>query len=362
MAKVAVIGAGLAGLTAALYATQAGHHVVIFDRRDRIGGKATSEHLNGVPIGFGPHCLDAHGPLMSLVKKISKIKPSLATIRLDKIHSPQFGILRPQGNVRVAAHHLRLLKNKDMGASQVQCVSLSSGLGVFHALRYEALRKQRLAVVGEGWGGLVGRLASALDEVGVLIEGQCEVSSIESGRLNFADGRTLEVDAVILATGWKQAKRLLTQIPQVEIPSLERVVASTLDVHLSSRPMRDKHAIIDEAGQQFILVYSEIHRRMLSEGTLFSAVALNRKGETSDQRMERLQSFLDHHAHGWKEHIVHDRLQASIHVQTKGKKFAFDELKSHNILLAGEWVESNYALSDAAVETGQQAGRFISTM
>ena len=37
MARIVVIGAGMAGLTAALRLTQAGHDVVVFEARDRVG-------------------------------------------------------------------------------------------------------------------------------------------------------------------------------------------------------------------------------------------------------------------------------------------------------------------------------------
>jgi monoamine oxidase len=42
MARVLIVGGGLAGLSAALEATSAGHHVVALERAQRIGGRATS--------------------------------------------------------------------------------------------------------------------------------------------------------------------------------------------------------------------------------------------------------------------------------------------------------------------------------
>jgi len=55
MARVVVVGAGLAGLACALEATTAGHHVVIMERSERIGGRGTTQNFDEFPLGFGPH-------------------------------------------------------------------------------------------------------------------------------------------------------------------------------------------------------------------------------------------------------------------------------------------------------------------
>ena len=55
-------------------------------------------------------------------------------------------------------------------------------------------------------------MAAALDEVGVLIEANCQVSGVEQGRVVLEDGRTFESDVVVLATGASQAARLLKPI------------------------------------------------------------------------------------------------------------------------------------------------------
>ena len=67
MVRVTVVGAGIAGLTAALYAVTAGHHVVVLDRTDQIGGRATSQTVDGAPFGYGLHLLHQRGPLLSLI-------------------------------------------------------------------------------------------------------------------------------------------------------------------------------------------------------------------------------------------------------------------------------------------------------
>ena len=103
MARVTVVGAGIAGLTAALYATTAGHHVVVLDRTDRLGGRGTSQTIDGVPIGFGLHLLNKKGPLAKVVKKISRLRLTHSKPRLDRMKVVNFGLLRPRNNVRLTA-------------------------------------------------------------------------------------------------------------------------------------------------------------------------------------------------------------------------------------------------------------------
>ena len=41
VARVVVIGAGIAGLVAAIHAVSDGHHVVVLERKSKIGGRGT---------------------------------------------------------------------------------------------------------------------------------------------------------------------------------------------------------------------------------------------------------------------------------------------------------------------------------
>jgi squalene-hopene/tetraprenyl-beta-curcumene cyclase len=53
--RVAVVGAGLAGLAAALHLKDAGAHVELFERSRLLGGRATSFELDGVEVDNGQH-------------------------------------------------------------------------------------------------------------------------------------------------------------------------------------------------------------------------------------------------------------------------------------------------------------------
>ena len=47
MARVVVVGAGIAGLSAAIHAVSSGHHVVLLEKKTKIGGRGTSQNIDG---------------------------------------------------------------------------------------------------------------------------------------------------------------------------------------------------------------------------------------------------------------------------------------------------------------------------
>jgi hypothetical protein len=55
--EIHVIGAGLAGLTAAAFVARAGLPVVVHESRDRLGGRATTDDRDGFRFDQGPHAL-----------------------------------------------------------------------------------------------------------------------------------------------------------------------------------------------------------------------------------------------------------------------------------------------------------------
>jgi hypothetical protein len=55
--EIHVVGAGLAGLTAAAFIARAGLPVVVHESRDRLGGRATTDDRDGFRFDQGPHAL-----------------------------------------------------------------------------------------------------------------------------------------------------------------------------------------------------------------------------------------------------------------------------------------------------------------
>jgi len=67
--KVAVVGAGISGLTTAFYLQKAGISVKVFEREKNVGGKAKTIIEDGYLVEYGPNgFLDSKESTLKLVK------------------------------------------------------------------------------------------------------------------------------------------------------------------------------------------------------------------------------------------------------------------------------------------------------
>ena len=238
--------------------------------------------------------------------------------------------------------------------------------------RIEALSKSKLLVSNEGWIGLVGRLAAALDEIGVLIECGVKVDSLHDYGVKLNNGKKVEADVVILACGLNGARKLLTDIypnrTDEVLANPSRTTASIIELGLTSKSLRGRHAIIDTENNTAAIDYVAIQPRLSAHGSHISAITVGglsgdvgeTKFDSSEQRLQYLENFLDSQAGGWRDHVVTDLRQEKITIHEYCEKeidsFAFSDA---GIILAGSWVKSDYILADAAVHSGRTAGQNI---
>lgn len=125
--KIAVVGAGLAGLTAALRLTEAGHRVKVFERYPRPGGLARVLEVEGEPLeAFYHHLFTSDTAYVALAKELQvddliEWLPSRMGIwtdgRLWDFGTPQsllrFRPLSLLDKMRFAASTLLLQRSKD---------------------------------------------------------------------------------------------------------------------------------------------------------------------------------------------------------------------------------------------------------
>ena len=363
VARVVVIGAGIAGLVAAIHAVSDGHHVVIIERKTRIGGRGTSQNSEGFSLHFGPHLIDKSGPFYKLCKQLSRVKPIIKSIRLDKIEVVGHGPIRPVGNIKQAALNKQSIRAKTAGNPFYESAKFLATWGISeNAIRFKSLLKSKLSVSNEGWVGLIGRLGAALDEVGVLIETGCEVISVHGKTVVLKDERQVECDAIILACGAKGAKAILQQVNEeifaTNFANLTPKFASSIEAGLSSKPMLGKHSLVDYENGVAIIDYTAIQPRLSATGSHISAIITN---GLEEHRIETLEAILDTHLSGWKNHLITDLRQKKI-VVGYSNCVDYDIFSESGILLAGPWVKSEYLLADAAADTGKRAAKGVKSI
>ena len=81
MTSVAILGAGITGLTAGHHLQRAGLDVTVFEATDHVGGQIRSEHAGGYLIEHGPNTIQSATPLMNTL--INRLDLSDVVVEAD---------------------------------------------------------------------------------------------------------------------------------------------------------------------------------------------------------------------------------------------------------------------------------------
>jgi monoamine oxidase len=117
-ADVVVVGAGLAGLTAARALVRAGRSVIVLEARDRVGGRTLNHDLT--PQGFPGRVIEVGGQWVGPLPS----EPATATI-------PSQAVYRPQDQVYALARSLGIATYKTYNAGNYVDYSKVSGRTTF---------------------------------------------------------------------------------------------------------------------------------------------------------------------------------------------------------------------------------------
>ncbi|HET9059474.1 MAG TPA: NAD(P)/FAD-dependent oxidoreductase [Acidimicrobiales bacterium] len=92
--EVVVVGAGIAGLSAAHHLARAGAHVVVLDAADRVGGRMTTDIVEGAYVDRGAQFLSSHyreirylAGAAGLANKMVRVRAPSGVVRRAKVHT-----------------------------------------------------------------------------------------------------------------------------------------------------------------------------------------------------------------------------------------------------------------------------------
>jgi phytoene dehydrogenase-like protein len=417
---VAIVGGGIAGLTAAALLARQGQTVSVFEQAEHLGGRAETQITAGFHFNLGPHALYRGGWAAGVLKELgipieedkvgtggsfayrrNRILPlptgptSLLTTKLFSM-AGRLEVIRFFSNVtRIDPRPLitttvtewlasltRRVEVRDFIAALIRVSSYCNAPDEMSA--GAAIEQLQIAIrdgvtyLNGGWHTLVDRIHQRAVASGATIYAGTGVRTVEheSGAvrgLRLNDGTIMPAASVILAVPPKVAASLLGNGigPQLRkwIDGATPIQAASLDLGLRKLPRTDRSFALGID----VPLYLSVHSRWAElapkpAGLIHVAKYLPSTGgtdpETDRHELERLMDVVQP---GWQNEVVHRRFLPHLpvtHAIVRAKdgglagRPGVDAPAIKNVLLAGDWVGDQGMLADAAFASARQAARF----
>ncbi|MFD6419546.1 NAD(P)-binding protein [Streptomyces sp. NPDC060194] len=371
---VTVVGAGLAGLAAAVTAAERGAPVVVHEAHRTVGGRARTAQVP-YRTNDGPHALYRKGPHFAWLKERGLLEP-IAVLPLKEGARLRFhrkGSLRrtpPPGLLRLVVRRAeRAPVDQDfhtwasglVGPANARAAAHFAAVALFHhdpgalsaAFVQERLRRAA-AVPPEarypvgGWGPLAERMAAYARRLGVRIETGSRV-----------DPLPVDEGPVVVATALPAAARLLGDA------SLTGVSGRTVLLDLGLRAERgDLFAVSDLDAPGWIERFTAQDPALAPRGaSLLQGQVPIAPHESKADGVARAERLLDLGFPGWRERTTH-RAEAL----SDGRTGALDLPgttwrdrpavdRGDGVFLAGDQVAAPGVLSEVSFASGVRAGR-----
>ncbi|SHE14786.1 Dehydrosqualene desaturase [Chlamydia abortus] len=413
---VVVVGGGIAGLTAAIYAAKAGKQSIVIEKQNRLGGRAISNKKKGAYFNLGGHALykgDAYATFMELGLNIQGNRPSidgygvwkdkLYTLPTDMKSLFTTSLLSWKGKMEFATCLTKLAKMDTRRFDRISIREWVEGnlrdpmaRNIFYSLLRTAsyvvgpdlpaagpvLKQLQSSLKGvlyldRGWGELIDELHNKASDLGVRFVTNKKVSFIDTSgdivqQVHCEDGTKFDTYNVILATSPSIAHQL---VPFAEKTALHtwkeqaiEVTAACLDVALK-RLLKPKQQFAFGIDQTVFLT-NQSRAAYLSDngGQVISVLKYQGKETDPDKDLHELEDMLDLLQPGWRQELIvkqylpkmtvcHDFIHVN-RLENPGP--AVPEIQG--LYVAGDWVSHGELLVDAATASAKRAIQHILTL
>jgi phytoene dehydrogenase-like protein len=408
---VVVVGAGLAGLTAATHAARSGARVTVLESSAGPGGRARTERRNGVSLNLGPHALYEGGSGMSVLRELAIDPPgwrpnatgpavwrgSEGRLPFDARSVATTKLLSVRSRVAFARFHTQLERfdareldsttvaeflDEQIGTERADLRAVVEGiirLGLYAnapELLSAGAAIDQLVSAGSGvrylhggWGSMVDSLASAARLARAEVRTATQVAAIEPQHDGWtvveAGGRCWSASAVIVAgLSPEAAERLVGREPgTLRAAAGPPARAACLDLVLASPPNVTFALDLDHHG--YYSLHAPVADPSSADPALVSLARYRRPDEIADADRDRatLRAFARRMGveTTLAERYLHDMVVThGIPLATRGGlagRPRVDALDAPGLLLAGDWVGPTGLLADAALSSGRAAGQ-----
>ena len=407
---VAVIGGGIAGLTAAVLLARAGRSVTVFDTGD-LGGRAATYQERGFQLNQGPHALYRAGAAARIFAKLeisvrgsAPASTGALALRGERLHrlpagpgslltSDLFGLrvklelgrffaavqqidTRPLQHLTLeqwlaaevrheeARELLRAAFRLSTYANDPELLSAGAALEQFQIAREGVL------YLDGGWSSLVAGLRDAALEAGAELRPDTQAHRVRhrDGCLELSDGSSVRFSSIIVTARPAVAAHLLhgPDAPKPAWAEQTPVRAACLDLGLRRLPQPEHLFALGLDRPYYFSVHSAAAKLAPEGGAVIHAAKYLPSGERAEpeQVEQELELLMDCLQPGWREEVVVRRYLPNMVVTnalvtaemggTAGRPDV-DAAGLPGVFLAGDWVGPEGMLVDASVASAVRA-------
>ncbi len=400
---VAVVGGGIAGLTAGAFAARSGASVIVIDARSQLGGRGRTTVEEGFHLNQGPHALYRAGagaaalrelgirpvgkqpPLLnprgSLDGRLVRTTPPRAAAQVGRLLARLRKDRRDPAWVEASANEWIETRVSDpvgrhLAAALVRVSTYASDLDVFSAdaaIAQLSAALKGVTYLDHGWSQLVGALDDATTAAGGRIRRDCRAERISADGdrwvVDVGDGAHVVASSVVIAAGGPAHAARLTHGASPSLAdaadAAAPVHAACLDLGLARLPVPRRRFVLGLDTATYASVHTASARLADSDGQVLHVMRYEPDADAGpDETVADLEALADQIQPGWRDHerirqvgqrrvVAFDRPRPGTGLAGRPGAVVPD---LGGVFVAGDWVGPDDLIGGASLASGRAAG------